>query len=547
MPNKPNLIFITGGVVSSLGKGIATASLAALLQTRGYTVRIRKLDPYLNVDSGTMSPYQHGEVFVTEDGAETDLDLGHYERFTNINTCGSDSITGGKIYTELLKRERRGDYLGATIQVIPHITNLIAEFIFADLNDVDFLLCEIGGTIGDIEGLPYFEAIRQIGYKHNNAIYIHLTLVPYLNTTKELKTKPTQHSVRELRSIGIQPHIILCRSEIKIPELDLAKIGLFCSVPAESVIEALDTTNIYKAPLQYYEAGLDTAVLEHFGINPAPSSIQMWKDIAERIDQCQNSTQIVTIGIVGKYNSLQDAYKSITEALIHAGIYHICQVNIRWVNAEDIPKERDSIAQLLKDVDGILIPGGFGERGVQGKMAIIQFCRENGLPFFGVCLGMQLAAVEYAKNVIGIEDAHSSEFLEGCTPIIDLIEESENYGGTMKRGKFDCLIKDHSLAHRAYGMSKKTNFVSERHRHRYEFRIEYKEIFEKHGICFSGISKDQSSVEILELPEHPYFIGVQFHPELQSRPFAPHPLFVSFIGTLLAINHNNGRGGKNSS
>ncbi len=528
-------IFITGGVVSSLGKGLAAASLACLLQSRGYTAKLRKLDPYLNIDPGTMSPYQHGEVFVTDDGAETDLDLGHYERFTGRPAQKGDNVTAGKIYSDLLSKERRGDYLGGTVQVIPHVTNLIKEFILSNSGDVDFLLCEIGGTVGDIEALPFFESIRQLGNElgHQNVMYIHLTLIPYISSAKELKTKPTQHSVKELRSIGIQPNILLCRSEKKIPKSERAKISLFCNIKESCVIQALDQKNIYSVPIAYYNEGLDKEVLNYFNItNPPEADLSKWNQI---VDQYSNPINEVTIAIVGKYNSLPDAYKSLIEAFIHAGIHHTCRVKTLWINSDKITEE--NVAELLQSASGVMVPGGFGVRGTEGKIIAIRHARENKIPFFGICLGMQLATIEIARNILNIKDATSTEFTKEGTGVIALINEwtkdgksytySENddLGGTMRLGSFPCNLSDGSLAKKIYNSS----VIHERHRHRLEFNINFKDAFTKSGVVFSGMSPDGDLTEIIELPNHPWFVGVQFHPELKSRPFEPHPLFISFI------------------
>ncbi len=537
MINSTKFIFVTGGVVSSLGKGIAVASLAALLQSRGYKVKMRKLDPYLNIDPGTMSPYQHGEVFVTEDGAETDLDLGHYERFTGINAEREDSITTGQIYSELLKKERKGEYLGGTVQVIPHVTNLIKNFIKRNLIGVDFLLCEIGGTVGDIEGLPYFEAIRQLGYEmgQENVVYIHLTLVPYIASARELKTKPSQHSVKELRSIGIQPNIILCRADRDIPEAELQKIGLFCNVPQERVIPAIDCDNVYKIPLAYHKNGLDKEVLKFFKLPyDKESCLSKWYEVAERIDNYRSE---VKIAIVGKYSELKDAYKSIIEAFDHSGINNDCKVVIDWIKAEELEHISD-IASIFKDIQGVMIPGGFGNRGVLGKIKAIQYARENNIPFFGICLGMQLAIIEYARNVIGIQDADSTEFNLNCTPVIALVSEwlqgedihkrstESDLGGTMRLGSYPCKLSTNSLAYKAYEAGA---MIFERHRHRYEFNLKFLNLFKEHGMAFSGLSPSEELVEVIELPNHQWFLAVQFHPELKSRLFNPHPLFESFV------------------
>jgi len=536
---QPKFIFITGGVVSSLGKGLASASLAALLQARGFKVRLRKMDPYLNIDPGTMNPNQHGEVFVTEDGAETDLDLGHYERFTGVDAKKSDNVTQGKIYSTLLTKERKGDYLGKTVQVIPHVTDLIKEFIVKDTEREDFVLCEIGGTVGDIEGLPFFEAIRQIGYimGRNRVLYMHLTLVPYLAAAKELKTKPTQHSVKELRSIGIQPDILLCRTEREIPIEERKKVALFCNLSEDSVFQALDAKSIYQVPLRYHEQGLDTRVLEHFSLTSAEPDLSQWHAIAHNFE---NPASEVTVAIVGKYTGMGDAYKSLNEALDHAGIAHNVRVNKRWIDAKGF--EKLDVAKKLKEVDAILVPGGFGERGVTGKIAAINYAREYKVPYFGICFGMQVAVIEFARNVLGIADASSTEFgqYEGSDArgsLIGIMTEWEkdgvthkrtknsDIGGTMRLGSYECELAEGSLARKIYGVDK----ITERHRHRYELNIHYAEDLEKEGLLLSGLSPSGKLPEMVELKDHPWFIGVQFHPELKSRPFAPHPLFASFV------------------
>jgi CTP synthase len=531
-------IFITGGVVSSLGKGLMAASLAALLQARGYTVRLRKLDPYLNVDPGTMSPYQHGEVYVTDDGAETDLDLGHYERFTGVPARQTDNVTSGRIYQGIIQRERRGDYLGATVQVIPHVTNAIKEFISADVEeDCDFVLCEVGGTVGDIESLPFVEAIRQFrnDCPRGQCLSIHTTLVPYIAAAGELKTKPTQHSVRELTSLGIQPEIIVCRCEHPLPENERAKIALFCNVRKEAVVPALDARSIYAVPAQYHEAGLDAEVLLAFGIEDAPApDMARWDDV---IDRLFNPEGEVTIGVVGKYVGLQDAYKSLTEALVHGGLANRVKVNIRWLDAELFEHEDAEVAAVLEPCHAILVPGGFGERGSEGKIASVHFARTRDVPFFGICLGMQMACIEAARNTAGLEGAGSSEFGEVSEPIIGLITEwmSEeglqkraaggDLGGTMRLGAYPAVLDGNSVVRTIYG----ADTISERHRHRYEVNVHYKERLEQGGLVFSGMSPDGELPEIVERPDHPWFIGVQFHPELKSKPFDPHPLFASFI------------------
>jgi CTP synthase len=521
--NNTRFIFITGGVISSLGKGITSATTAALLQSRGYTVRVRKLDPYFNVDAGTMSPQQHGEVYVTDDGAETDLDLGNYERFTGIEAKRNDSITSGKIYYDLLTKERRGDYLGETVQIIPHVTDLIKEFMMADLNGFDFVLYEIGGTVGDIEGLPFFETIRQMSniLGHERVLYLHLTLVPYIKAANELKTKPTQHSVKELLSLGIQPNILLCRAEQAIPEKEKEKIALFCNVKKNCVISGLDQKNIYQVLLQYHAEGIDQRILEHFKINNIPEAkIDKWHEIADKIN---NPKGKVRIAIVGKYNTLKDSYKSLIESLSHAGIYWQHTVEIIWVCASGF---NHSDLEELSTCHGIIVPGGFGERYVEGKVSAIKYARENNIPFLGICYGMQLALIEFARNVLGIADAVSSEYSETGTKIIDKIKtEDENLGGSMRVGAKPCMLAANSLAAKVY----QTLEISERHRHRYTLNMEFKQMLERAGMLFSGMSLNGNMAEIIELPSHPWFIGVQFHPEFKSKPFAPHPLFNAFI------------------
>src|SRR6266566_78205 len=528
-------IFITGGVVSSLGKGLASAALGALLQARGYKVRLRKLDPYLNLDPGTMSPYQHGEVFVTDDGAETDLDLGHYERFTGRPATKADNITTGRIYQDIITKERRGDYLGATIQVIPHVTNAIKEFVLSGNDDYDFVLCEIGGTVGDIEGLPFFEAIRQIknDLPRDHAIYIHLTLLPFIPSAGELKTKPTQHSVKELRSIGIQPDILLCRTDRPIPKEERRKLGLFCNVRESAVIEARDVDNIYAVPEAYHAAGLDDEVLAAFGIESRiPPALQSWHDINERV---RNPEGAVTIAIVGKYTGMKDAYKSLIEALSHGGIANKVKVNLDWIESEVF--EREDPAPFLEHVDGILVPGGFGQRGAEGKIRAAQFARERSVPYFGICFGMQMAVVEAARNLCGIEDANSTEFGPTSAPVVGLMTEwlrgnalekrraDGDLGGTMRLGAYPARLQPGSHVAAIYAATE----ISERHRHRYEVNTNYKGRLEQHGMRFSGMSPDGILPEIIEYEDHPWFIGVQFHPELKSRPFEPHPLFSSFV------------------
>jgi CTP synthase len=532
-------IFITGGVVSSLGKGLASAALGALLQARGYSVRLRKLDPYLNVDPGTMSPYQHGEVYVTEDGAETDLDLGHYERFTGVPSSKGDNITTGRIYQQIIAKERRGDYLGATVQVIPHVTDEIKKFILNGIGDVDFVLCEIGGTIGDIESLPFVEAIRQLGNElgRENAAFVHLTLVPYIPSAGELKTKPTQHSVKELRGIGIQPDVLLCRSERSIPVEERRKIALFCNVRPESVIQALDVDTIYDVPLAYHREGFDTQVLRAFGIHdPAPPQIDQWKEIVRRVRHPDGE---VTIAVVGKYTGMPDAYKSLSEALTHGGIANSVRVRMKWL-ASELFEQEDCVSHL-GDVHGILVPGGFGERGAEGKIAAVTFAREQEVPYFGICFGMQMAVIEAARNLAGLPAASSSEFGPCQDHVVGLMTEwmrdnerevrpvLGDMGGTMRLGKYDAVLTPGSRAAHIYGCTR----ISERHRHRYEVNMAYRERLERGGMIFSGISPDGLLPEIVEIPSHPWFIGVQFHPELKSKPFAPHPLFASFVKAAL--------------
>ena len=536
MAKQPRYIFITGGVVSSLGKGLASAALGALLQARGYSVRLRKLDPYLNVDPGTMSPYQHGEVYVTDDGAETDLDLGHYERFTGVSATQGDNITTGRIYSDIIAKERRGDYLGATVQVIPHVTNEIKEFVLSDAGDVDFVLCEVGGTVGDIEGLPFFEALRQLGQElpRGQTCFLHVTLLPFINVAGEMKTKPTQHSVKELRSIGIQPDILLCRTERPIPDNERAKIARFCNVRESAVIQGLDASSIYAVPLAYHDEGLDAEVLAHFGMDDAPkANLSKWEQID---DTLRNPDGEVKIAVVGKYTVLPDAYKSITEALVHGGIANEVKVKIRWVEAEEFEsKEPEAV---LKGANGILVPGGFGERGSEGKIKAVRYAREKDIPYFGICLGMQMAVVEAARNLAGINSASSSEFGEAGENVVGLMTEwtrgnerlerdaNTDLGGTMRLGAYPATLKDGSLVAREYGAT----MISERHRHRYEVNIDYRERLEDAGLTFSGLSPDGVLPEIVEIEQHPWFVGVQFHPELKSRPFEPHPLFRGFIG-----------------
>ena len=533
-------IFITGGVVSSLGKGLASAALGALLQARGFSVRLRKLDPYLNVDPGTMSPFEHGEVFVTDDGAETDLDLGHYERFTGVPARISDSVSSGRIYSNVLERERRGDYLGKTIQVVPHVTNEIKDFLKIGDDEVDFMLCEIGGTVGDIEGLPFFEAIRQFGHDRpaGQCLFMHLTLLPYLAASGELKTKPTQHSVKELQSIGIAPDILVCRSEHPIPEKEREKIALFCNVRKEHVVAAYDLKSIYEAPLAYHREGLDQAVLDAFHISPAPRpDLTVWKDVVDRI---QHTDGTVNIAIVGKYVQLEDAYKSIREALTHGGMANRVHVNVQWVDAEIF--ESEDPAAHLDGFHAILVPGGFGERGTEGKIKAAEFARTRKIPYLGICLGMQMAVIEAARNVAGVSTAGSEEFDHEAggrrfEPVVYHLKEwvqgnekvqrkpDDDKGGTMRLGAYDAVLKEGSRVARIYG----TTSIDERHRHRYEVDTRYRDKLEACGLTFSGMSPDGRLPEIVEWSDHPWFIGVQFHPELKSKPFAPHPLFSDFV------------------
>ena len=529
-------IFITGGVVSSLGKGLASAALGALLQSRGYNVRLRKLDPYINVDPGTMSPYQHGEVFVTDDGAETDLDLGHYERFTGVASSKADNVTTGRIYQTVIGKERRGDYLGATVQVIPHITDAIKEFVLDGTDGHDFVLVEIGGTVGDIESLPFLEAIRQLGNElgRGRAIFVHLTLMPYVAASGELKTKPTQHSVKELRSIGIQPDVLLVRSDREIPVAERKKIALFCNVREEAVIPALDVRSIYEVPLRYHEQGLDGQVLAAFDmLNGKAPDLTRWNAISERVQKPEGT---VKIAVVGKYTELLDAYKSLSEALTHGGFANNVNVDLEWIDSQIFESE-DSVHHL-EDVHGILVPGGFGERGAEGKIAAATFSREHNVPYFGICFGMQMAVIEAARNLAGISEANSTEFGECADPVVGLLtewmqdnvrqtrDEADDKGGTMRLGAYACDLIEGSRVQEIYGDEQ----ISERHRHRYEVNITYRDALEKAGLKFSGMSPDRTLPEIVELEGHPWYIGVQFHPELKSKPFAPHPLFASFIG-----------------
>ncbi len=535
-------IFITGGVVSSLGKGLMAASLAALLQARGYKVRIRKFDPYLNVDPGTMSPYQHGEVYVTDDGAETDLDLGHYERYTGVSAHQNDNITSGRVYRDIITKERRGDYLGATVQVIPHVTDAIKEFALADQDGHDFILCEIGGTVGDIESLPFIEAIRQLRNELpvDQTCLVHVTLVPYISAAGELKTKPTQHSVRELTSLGVQPNLLLCRCEHELPETERAKIALFCNVRKEAVIQALDASSIYAVPLQYHGEGLDAEVLRHFGMLESAElpELSVWDDI---VDRYENPEGEVTIGVVGKYVGLPDAYKSLNEALVHGGMANRVKVNIKWIDAEIFEQDDSHIAAQLEPMHAILVPGGFGTRGSEGKIAAVRFARERNVPFFGICLGMQMACVEAARAV-GIGSASSTEFGETPEPVVGIITEwmskeglqqrsaTTDLGGTMRLGAYDAVLTEGSHVSEIYGGVTR---ISERHRHRYEVNSAYMQRLEQGGLKFSGMSPDGLLPEIVERPDHPWFVGVQFHPELKSKPFDPHPLFSGFVAAAL--------------
>ena len=531
----PRYIFITGGVVSSLGKGLGAAALAALLQARGYKVRLRKLDPYLNVDPGTMSPMQHGEVFVTDDGAETDLDLGHYERLTGVHARKSDNVTTGRIYSDVLARERRGDYLGATIQVIPHVTDAIKAFVKSNHEDEDFILCEIGGTVGDIESLPFLEAIRQLGNElgREQTCFLHVTLLPYIAAAGELKTKPTQHSVKELQSVGIQPDILLCRTEHPLPDEQRGKIGLFCNIRESAVILGLDVNNIYEVPLSYHEQGLDREVVRHFGLEDKVPDLTAWQHICDGIASPDSE---VTIAIVGKYTSLQDSYKSLGEALFHGGIANRTKVNIEWIDSELFETE-DAAIEALHHVSGILVPGGFGERGSEGKIRAIQFAREHAIPYFGICFGMQMAVLETARNIAGMSGAGSSEFGTPEISLVGLMTEwtsgnatqqrsaDDDLGGTMRLGAYPCLLEAGTLAHQLYGSEE----ISERHRHRYEVNIAYRDTLEAAGMKLSGLSPDGHLPEIVERPDHPFFVAVQFHPELKSKPFDPHPLFTGFV------------------
>ncbi|MFT6083191.1 MAG: CTP synthase [Alphaproteobacteria bacterium] len=542
---KTRYIFITGGVVSSLGKGIAASSLAALLQARGFSVRLRKLDPYLNVDPGTMSPFQHGEVFVTDDGAETDLDLGHYERFTGVSLGQSDAITSGRVFQKVLNKERRGDYLGGTVQVIPHVTDMIKDFIAVNDGDSDFMICEIGGTVGDIEGLPFMEAIRQKAQEdRDNVMFIHLTLLPYIPSAGELKTKPTQHSVKELRSIGIQPHLLLCRCDRSIPSEERRKIALFCNVPETAVIEARDVRTIYEVPLAYYEQGFDREVLRHFKL-PTDNipDLTGWRRLVDRFMRPAEGE--VNIAIVGKYTGLLDAYKSLQEALIHGGIQNNVRLNLNWIDAEQVEAKEQSLDYIFSAADAILVPGGFGERGSEGKIAAVQYAREKNIPYFGICFGMQMAVIETARHLAHLDGASSTEFAECAIPLIGLMTQwsssasdtsdiqtrkiDGDLGGTMRLGAYEATLLENSMVADIYG----TQTITERHRHRYEVNIHYRETLEKAGLLMTGMSPDGLLPEIIERHDHPWFIAVQFHPELKSRPFEPHPLFVSFVKAAL--------------
>lgn len=528
-------IFITGGVVSSLGKGLASASIAATLQGRGFKVRLRKLDPYLNVDPGTMSPYQHGEVFVTDDGTEADLDLGHYERFSGVAATKNDSITTGKIYQRVIDKERHGEYLGATIQVVPHVTNEIKSFILSNLTDEDFVLCEIGGTVGDIEGQPYLEAIRQVAYElgRDRVMFVHLTLLPFIPTAGELKTKPTQHSVKKLQEYGIQPDMLLCRSQMAIPENEKRKLALFCNVREENVIAALDVSNIYQVPLAYSKEGMDNAVCRHFGIPcDKPADLSKWEHIIETIKKPEGE---VTIAVVGKYTQLLEAYKSLHEAIKHGGIANHYQVRIKWIDSEKL--ESEPVGDYLNDVNAIIVPGGFGQRGTAGKIEAIKYAREHKIPFLGICFGMQMAVIETMRNVCGVKNANTTEFDPNCEPVVGLMTEWDkdgskeirrkdgDLGGTMRLGAYPCKLAKGSKVAAVYGAEN----IAERHRHRYEVNLKYEDMLKQGGMIVSGKSPDGKLPEIVERPDHPWFIAVQFHPELKSKPFAPHPLFVSLV------------------
>ena len=535
MSDNTKFIFITGGVVSSLGKGLASASLASLLQARGFKVRMRKLDPYLNVDPGTMSPYQHGEVFVTDDGAETDLDLGHYERFSGVPCRKTDSITTGKIYQRVIDKERRGDYLGATIQVIPHVTNEIKDFILSDITDEDFVLCEIGGTVGDIEGQPYLEAIRQVAYElgRDRSMFVHVTLLPYIPTAGELKTKPTQHSVKKLQEYGIQPDMLLCRSQMEIPQNEKRKIALFCNIREENVITALDASSIYQVPIAYAKEGMGRQVCKHFNIPTSDNlDLSKWENILENIRHPEGE---VRIAVVGKYTQLLEAYKSLNEALTHGGIANKYKVKIKWIDSELL--ENEPAENHLNDVSAVLVPGGFGQRGTEGKINAIKYAREHKVPFLGICLGMQMAVIETMRNVSGIKNAGTTEFDANCEPVVGLMTEWDkegakeirhkdgDLGGTMRLGAYECRLEPNSLAHKVYGK----DIISERHRHRYEVNMCYADTLRRSGMDISGKSPDGKLPEIVEIKDHPWFMAVQFHPELKSKPFDPAPIFVSFV------------------
>jgi CTP synthase len=535
MSENTKFIFITGGVVSSLGKGLASASLASILQAKGFKVRMRKLDPYLNVDPGTMSPYQHGEVFVTDDGAETDLDLGHYERFSGVACHKTDSITTGKIYQRVIDKERHGDYLGATIQVIPHVTNEIKNFILSDITDEDFVLCEIGGTVGDIEGQPYLEAIRQVAYElgRERAMFIHVTLLPYIPAAGELKTKPTQHSVKKLQEYGIQPDMLLCRSQMPIPQNEKRKIALFCNIREENVIAALDVSSIYQVPISYAKEGMGRQVCKHFGLDSETEpDLSKWEKILDNIRHPEGE---VRIAVVGKYTQLLEAYKSLNEALTHGGIANRYKVKVKWVDSELL--EKDNPEEHLSDVSAVLVPGGFGQRGTEGKINAIKYAREHKIPFLGICLGLQMAVIETMRNVAGIKNAGTTEFDPNCEPVVGLMTEWDkegakqirhkdgDLGGTMRLGAYECVLEPGSLAARVYGCER----ISERHRHRYEVNMKYADTLKRSGMVISGKSPDGKLPEIVEIPDHPWFLAVQFHPELKSKPFAPAPLFVSFV------------------
>ena len=533
---KTKFLFVTGGVVSSLGKGLAAASIGALMEARGLRVSMQKMDPYINVDPGTMSPFQHGEVFVTDDGAETDLDLGHYERYTSAQLSRKSNFTTGQIYDSVIRKERRGDYLGGTVQVIPHITNEIKQKILDNAKGVDIAIIEVGGTVGDIESLPFLEAIRQFRADcgRDNVLYIHLTLVPYIATAGELKTKPTQHSVKDLREIGIQPDILLCRCDREIPREMKAKIALFCNVPEEAVITARDVETIYEVPTAFHAQGLDERIVDYLNIWTKEPDLSAWERIVERVKQPENET---TIAIVGKYVGLTESYKSLAEALTHGGIANNCRVKLKYVDSEAL--ERHGINDTFDAVDGILIPGGFGERGSEGKIAAIGYARENKIPFFGICLGLQMAVIEFSRNVCDLEDAHSSEFHEtAANPVIHIMEGQKKVkgkGGTMRLGAYPCDLEAGSLARRIYGK----DHLTERHRHRFEFNNEYLEKLKSCGLVLSGINSELNLVEIIELADHPWFLGCQFHPEFKSRPMDPHPLFESFVGACLKQNQES--------